>query len=174
MQEKAAITDNVIAGLQARNDLRAAILAFPERDFAACKFVRPGLQINIRHVLGIAQNGGIRNGQCFGNDASAHLDVHVHRAFQAFAGIGSFDARLQRTSGGVERRSEVLNFAVYLARIRFVFDGYLVADVHVGEIVLIDIGQNPHRTHVGKREALRIAGGEQLPRGALPVHNFTR
>src|ERR1700719_3172982 len=124
LQEQASITDHVIAGLQARNNLGPAVMAFAQGDLAACKLVRAGLQINIGHILSVAQNGGIRHQKRLGNNAGADFDIHVHGAFEAFAGIGSFDAGLQSTSGGVERRSEVLNFAAYLSRIRLVFDSH--------------------------------------------------
>ena len=45
-----------------------------------------------------------------------------------------------------------------------VLDRDFLSGMHVGEIVLIDIHENPDRTHVREREALRSPGLQQLPR----------
>ena len=94
--------------------------------------------------------------------------------FSRSPGIGGLDARLQSPRGWIESRRDILNLAAHNAGVRFIVDGYFIADVHVGDVVLVDVDEHPHRAHIRKREALRSAGLQQLPRRAEPLHHFSR
>ena len=109
--------------------------------------------------LFVAQHRGVGHEQRVGNDSGLHLRGDVHFLLQAFAGIGGLDARLQRARVGIERGRNVFDLAVHRIRIRFVFNRDRVANVHVRHVVLVNVDQNPHRAHVGQREALSSAGG---------------
>ena len=69
-------------------------------------------------------------------------------------------------SAGVERRLDRSRWlrAALLDSVR----SHLVADVHVGDIVLIDVDEHPHTRHVRQREALRGPRLQELTRRTEP------
>ena len=57
--------------------------------------------------------------------------------------------------------------------IRIGLHRHLVADVHRGQVALIDVGQHPHRAHIRNDECLGCAGLQQLAGRDIALDDFS-
>src|ERR1700676_1017455 len=162
LQEQAAVADDALAFLEAIGDLRAAALTVRDLDEPACELVGPGLHVNKWLVLGVAEDGSIGNGERIANRAGLHCGGDVHIFLEFLAGVISDDARLQGARCGIERGSNERNFPVENLGIGIGGDLDGIARMHISEVALVDVDENPDGTHVRDGKNLGCAGHEQL------------
>src|SRR5882724_3743463 len=158
LQEQTAVAGHAFAFLDASFELDAAVTRFAECDLAAREFGRSSLNVNKRFVFGVTENGVIGNGEhvLHGRGANAGSDVHIFLQF--LSGVLRDDAGLQSAGGGVESGRDVGNFSVEGVGVSVCRDFDVLAGVNRGQIVLIDVDENPHGIGVGNGEALRGGG----------------
>ena len=107
LQKQAAISDDLISGLQSVRDLGLSVEAFSQGNWSPAKLVASDCSIDKRLVLVVAQDGGIGQRNRVGNFARVHAGSYVHIFFQLLAGIARLDARLQRARTGIERSRDI-------------------------------------------------------------------
>ena len=73
----------------------------------------------------------------------------------------------------IERGRHIGNFSVELSSgIGVGHNRYRIAHAHIREVLLVHIGQDPHRAHVGNGERLGCAGLNDLPGSDEPFDHF--
>src|SRR5277367_5467904 len=82
LQEQAAISDDLVTRFQPASNLRLTIQTLSECYRASAKLVRRCRGINKRLVLGIAQDGRIRERNGILDRARVHGSNHVHIFFE--------------------------------------------------------------------------------------------
>src|SRR5208282_4856829 len=91
LQEQAAISDDVITGIESRCNLGLSLEAFTQSDGAPSKLIRICLDVHEGLVFTVTQNGGIRYCNSVLDGARIHRCDHIHVLLQLLTGIAGLN-----------------------------------------------------------------------------------
>src|SRR5208337_5077234 len=95
LKEQAAISDDVITGIESGCNLGLSLETFAQSDGPPSKLIRRHFDVHEGLVFTVAQHGRIRHGNRVLDSPRIHRCDYVHVLLQLLAGVARLDARLQ-------------------------------------------------------------------------------